>query len=97
MIAPYAGIAPRGDILLLQKLGERLAGRSFLHINSTRSGGGVAEILNRVIPMLGELGIKARWEVIEGDEGFFNTTKKIHNALQGNPEEITRGDVGAPF
>lgn len=89
MITPYAGIAPRGDILLLQKLGEKLAGRSFLHINSTRSGGGVAEILNRVIPMLGELGIKARWEVIEGDERFFNTTKKIHNALQGNPEEIT--------
>lgn len=90
MIAPYAGIAPRGDLLLLQKLGERLAGRSFLHINSTRSGGGVAEILNRMIPMLGELGIEARWEVIEGNEGFFNVTKRIHNALQGSPEKITR-------
>jgi len=89
MIAPYAGIAPMGDILLLQKLGEKLAGRSFLHINSTRSGGGVAEILGRMVPMLRELGIEARWEVIEGDEGFFNITKKIHNALQGNPEKIT--------
>jgi len=89
MIAPYAGIAPMGDILLLQKLGEKLAGRSFLHINSTRSGGGVAEILGRMVPMLRELGIEARWEVIEGDEGFFNITKKIHNALQGNPDKVT--------
>ncbi|MDH5769485.1 MAG: glycosyltransferase, partial [Nitrospirota bacterium] len=64
--------------------------RSFLHINSTREGGGVAEILQRMIPILRELGIDARWEVIEGDSIFFDITKKIHNALQGNPEEITK-------
>ena len=85
----YAGIAPKGDLLLLKRLGERLKGRSFLHINSTRAGGGVAEILQRMMPILQELGIDARWEVIEGDERFFDITKKIHNALQGNPEEIT--------
>ena len=85
----YAGIAPKGDLLLLKRLGERLKGRSFLHINSTRAGGGVAEILQRMMPILQELGIDARWEVIEGDERFFDITKKIHNTLQGNPEEIT--------
>ena len=85
----YAGIAPKGDLLLLKRLGERLKGRSFLHINSTRAGGGVAEILQRMMPILQELSIEARWEVIEGDERFFDITKKIHNALQGNPEEIT--------
>ena len=85
----YAGIAPQRDLLLLKRLGERLKGRSFLHINSTRAGGGVAEILQRMMPILQELGIDARWEVIEGDERFFDITKKIHNALQGNPEEIT--------
>ena len=84
----YAGIAPQRDLLLLKRLGERLKGRSFLHINSTRAGGGVAEILQRMMPILQELGIDARWEVIEGDERFFDITKKIHNALQGNPEEI---------
>ncbi len=64
--------------------------KSFLHINSTKEGGGVAEILQRMIPVLTELGIDARWEVIEGDPKFFDITKKMHNALQGNPEEITR-------
>lgn len=86
----YYGTAPQGDLLLIKKLGERLKGKSFLHINSTRSGGGVAEILQRMMPILAELGIDARWEVLEGDERFFNITKKIHNAVQGNFEEITK-------
>lgn len=85
----YAGIAPKGDLLLLRDLGGKLRGKSFLHVNSTRAGGGVAEILQRMVPMLKEIGIAARWEVIEGDERFFEITKKIHNALQGNPEKIT--------
>lgn len=89
MIDQYSGIAPKGDLLLLQKLGERLRGKSFLHINSTREGGGVAEILQRMIPILKDLGIDARWEIIEGDEKFFKITKKIHNALQGSAERIT--------
>ena len=89
ILAQYSNIAPKGDLLLLQRLGERLKGKTFLHINSTRSGGGVAEILHRMIPILGELGIDVRWEVIGGDERFFDITKKIHNALQGNREEFT--------
>lgn len=89
MITQYSGIAPKGDLLLMQKLGEKLNGQSFLHVNSTRAGGGVAEILQRMIPILKEIGIDARWEIIEGDELFFDITKKIHNALQGNPEKIT--------
>jgi trehalose synthase len=90
IFSQYAGIAPKGDLLLLRALGEKLRGKSFLHVNSTRAGGGVAEILQRMIPMLQEIGIAARWEVIDGDERFFEITKKIHNALQGNPEKITK-------
>jgi trehalose synthase len=90
VITQYSGISPKGDLLLLQKLGERLQDRSFLHINSTRAGGGVAEILQRMVPVLGELGITARWEILEGDEKFFDITKKMHNALQGNMEVITK-------
>lgn len=89
IFSQYAGIAPKGDLLLLRGLGAKLKGKSFLHINSTRAGGGVAEILQRMVPILKEIGIAARWEVIEGDEQFFEITKKIHNAMQGNFEKIT--------
>jgi trehalose synthase len=89
MITQYYGISPKGDLLLLQRLAKILQGRSFLHVNSTKEGGGVAEILQRMIPILQSLGIDARWEVINADEQFYETTKKIHNALQGNREIIT--------
>lgn len=88
MISKYFGIAPKGDLIVINKLGEKLKNKSFLNVNSTRSGGGVAEILNRMVPIIKDLGINARWEVIEGDSKFFNITKKIHNALQGNEEKI---------
>ncbi len=90
MISDYVGVSPKGDLLVLQRLGEKLAGKSFLHVNSTRLGGGVAEILHRMIPILVELGIEARWEVIEGDERFFDITKKIHNALQSDELTISK-------
>ncbi|MHB8881644.1 MAG: glycosyltransferase [Thermodesulfovibrionales bacterium] len=89
MIARYNGVVPHSDLLFLQKLGEKLRGKTFLHINSTRAGGGVAEILQRMIPIMQELGIGARWDVIEGDDPFFDMTKKVHNALQGNMEHVT--------
>jgi trehalose synthase len=89
MIAQYTGIAPKGDLMLLQKLSQRLRKRSFLHVNSTKEGGGVAEILQRMIPIFQSLDIDARWETITGDAKFFDITKKIHNALQGNMETIT--------
>lgn len=90
MIKQYSGISPKGDLLLIQQLCKKLKGKSFLHVNSTREGGGVAEILHRMIPLLKDLGIDARWEVIEGDAKFFDFTKKTHNALQGNREKFTK-------
>lgn len=90
MIKQYSGIAPKGDLLLIQRLCKKLKGKSFLHVNSTREGGGVAEILHRMIPFLNDLGIKAQWKVIEGDARFFDITKKIHNTLQGNKEKFTK-------
>jgi trehalose synthase len=90
MIAQYQGIAPKGDLLLLRRLGEIFRNRSFLHINSTREGGGVAEILHQMVPFLRQIGLNARWEVIAGNPEFFNITKKIHNALQGREERISK-------
>jgi trehalose synthase len=91
MISEYASVCPKRDLLLIRQLGKLFRKKTFLHINSTKEGGGVAEILQRMIPLLKEMDIDARWETIGGDQKFFDTTKKIHNALQGNAVKITDG------
>ena len=73
-------------------LAERLSGRVIQNINSTAVGGGVAEILSRMVPLLGQLGVKARWDVIKGDEKFFAITKKFHNGLHGVPTKLNNGE-----
>lgn len=66
-------------------LAKPLAGRRVVNINSTAVGGGVAEILTGMIPLLKELGLDARWDVMKGGEAFYAVTKKMHNALHGDP------------
>jgi len=85
----YRPVAPRGAIDLLQRLAERVRGRSLLHVNSTRVGGGVAEMLDRYVPLFEELGIRPRWEVLAGNDAFFRVTKSFHNALQGDEQAFT--------
>ena len=85
----YRPVAPRGAIDLLQRLAERVRGRSLLHVNSTRVGGGVAEMLDRYVPLFEELGIRPRWEVLAGNDAFFLVTKSFHNALQGDEQAFT--------
>lgn len=65
------------------KLSKKLAGKRILHINATARGGGVAEILHSMVPILQDLGIRAEWQTIEANREFFVTTKNIHNSLQG--------------
>jgi trehalose synthase len=72
----------------LMVIAGRVRGRSLQNVNSTLVGGGVAEILTRMIPLLRELGIDATWDVIRGDEAFFAATKAFHNALHGAREDI---------
>jgi len=72
---------------------SKLAGKVIQNINSTFSGGGVAEILNRMVPLLNQLGVDARWNIIKGNDEFFQVTKKFHNALHGRPQTITSGDL----
>jgi trehalose synthase len=88
-LGDYAGLAPAGSLRLIEHLAKGLAGRSFLHVNSTRQGGGVAEILSRLLPLLDELGVRTRWEVIEGPPEFYAATKTIHNTLQGADHAFT--------
>jgi trehalose synthase len=80
----YARVAGTDVIAQLHQLATSLAGVKIVHVNSTRSGGGVAEILTKLIPLTRELGIDARWEIISGESEFFACTKGMHNALQGN-------------
>ncbi len=81
----YAEVAGGDVIEHLRQLARLLKGIKVVHVNSTRTGGGVAEILGRLVPLMNELGIEASWLVIEGDEDFFRCTKSFHNALQGTP------------
>lgn len=90
----YAQVVGRDVIEQLRQLAAPLRGRRLVHVNSTARGGGVAEILERLVPLLRELGVDAVWRVIEGTEEFFRCTKAMHNALQGNqviiPESLLR-------
>ena len=85
----YASIVGQSSIDDLRLIAQHLQGYTIQNINSTAVGGGVAEILNRMIPLMKELGVSARWDVIRGDERFFVITKKLHNALHGTAVDIT--------
>ncbi|MCC6396119.1 MAG: glycosyltransferase [Bacteroidetes bacterium] len=91
-IRDYADIAGKGAIEELYLLADRLSGKVVQNVNSTAVGGGVAEILIRMLPLLRDLGVDARWDVIKGDERFFATTKKIHNALHGVAVDINEDE-----
>jgi trehalose synthase len=89
----YARIVGRPVIDELYLLAERLEGKRIQNINSTAVGGGVAEILVRMIPLLRQLGVDAKWDVIKGNERFYTITKNIHNALHGKGVELTPEDI----
>jgi len=88
LLDTYAQVVGEDVVDHLRQLAEPLHGMKMVHVNSTRVGGGVAEILTKLVPLTRELGIDARWEVISGDEEFYQCTKGMHNALQGNPVSI---------
>ena len=85
----YIPVVGKVAISQLQQLAEHLQGAKVVHVNSTKEGGGVAEILNWLIPVMNELGLDASWEVINGNEEYFRTTKSFHNGLQGNPTVLS--------
>lgn len=88
----YSTIVGQGVIDELYLLAEKLTGKKIQNINSTAVGGGVAEILSRMMPLLKQLGVDARWDVIKGNEKFFYITKKFHNALHNVKEEFSQDD-----
>jgi trehalose synthase len=94
LLERYAAVAGREVIHHLQQLAAPLKGARVVHVNSTREGGGVAEILQKLIPLKRALGLDAVWEVVDGEAAFYECTKGFHNALQGLstsiPEDLLR-------
>ncbi len=94
LLEQYAFHAGADAVDQLSQLARLLGGVKVVHVNSTRRGGGVAEILEKMVPLMRELGLDTSWEVIEGNDDFFSCTKSFHNALQGKsiriPEHLLR-------
>jgi trehalose synthase len=88
----YAELLGAGEIEELRALAKPLRGRSIQMVNSTAVGGGVAEILIRLVPLAEELELNIKWEVMSGGEDFFEVTKAFHNALHGAPYHASQKD-----
>jgi trehalose synthase len=88
----YIDIVGKKNINQIKALAKLSEGKKVIMVNSTKDGGGVAEIMCRLVPLLNELNIDCKWLTIEGDEGFFNITKDIHNGLQGAKKVFTQKD-----
>jgi trehalose synthase len=88
-LSDYASIVGRQLIEEIRERAERLKGKRILHVSATAFGGGVSEILYTLVPLMIDAGLDVEWHVIYGREEFFNATKIMHNALQGNPQDLT--------
>lgn len=88
-LSEYAPIVGDQKIGEIRALAANLAEKNVCHINSTSFGGGVAEILHRLVPLMSDVGLKANWKVIKGSDEFFNVTKAFHNGLQGMKIPLT--------
>lgn len=86
----YAPIIGKSEIDELKFLAEPLRGKAVKMVNSTAVGGGVAEMLSSLVPLLEELEVRTKWEVITGGNDFFEITKGFHNALHGGRLSVTR-------
>ncbi len=89
MIEKYEKFIGEHELDAIFRIAEKIKDLSILHVNSTKAGGGVAEILNRMVPLMKELGLNVDWKVIKGDSEFFNVTKSFHNALQNGIGNIS--------
>jgi trehalose synthase len=88
-LADYGTIASRGLMDQIRMLAEPLEGKRVLHLSATAFGGGVSEILYTLIPLMRDAGLDTEWRVIFGQDEFFDVTKAIHNALQGDERGLT--------
>ncbi|MDG5817264.1 glycosyltransferase [Natronococcus sp. A-GB7] len=88
-IEAYATVTGDDRLERLRELAETLSDVRILHVNSTATGGGVAELLRSIVPVCNDLGIDTDWLVMDADDDFFEVTKAVHNGLQGSGEPLT--------
>lgn len=88
-LADYREIVGDDVIYSLCRKARSLYGKHVLHLNSTYQGGGVAEMLVSLLPLINDTGVDAGWRILHGHPDFFTITKKFHNALQGEPVNLT--------
>jgi len=88
-IGDYIDIVGAETISKIYKKANKLYGKRVANVNATFLGGGVAEILGRMVPLMNEVGLDAEWRTIHGSPAFFDITKSFHNALQSGPIELT--------
>ncbi|HPG82387.1 MAG TPA: glycosyltransferase [bacterium] len=87
----YRQIVGDEQIGKIFRFARRLYGKRIIHVNSTYMGGGVAEMLQSLVPLMNDAGLKADWRILRGSPDFFDITKKFHNALQG--DEINLSEI----
>ncbi len=88
-LADYATLVSRGLMDEIRRLAEPLQGKRVVHVSATAFGGGVAEINYTLIPLMADAGLDVEWRILRGSEPFFEVTKAMHNALQGDPRALT--------
>ena len=88
-LADYTHVAGKPLIEEIRELSSELEGLKVLHLSATAFGGGVSEILYTLVPLMNDVGVDAQWQVMLGREEFYNVTKLLHNALQGNPQGLS--------
>jgi trehalose synthase len=92
-LADYGTLVSRGLMDEVRRLAEPLAGKRVVHLSATAFGGGVAEILYTLVPLMSDAGLDVEWRVMRGADEFFRVTKTIHNALQGDPVGLGADDL----
>ncbi len=90
----YRQVAPRGAIDLLLRIGERLRGRRLANVSASRYRGVTVEVLNRLVPILNDLGIDASWEITIGAADYEGITRTIGRALTGTEQVVTEAMLG---
>src|SRR5438094_5989055 len=85
----YVEVIGEPEYEALRALGVSVAGTRVRHVNATAYGGGVAEILQNLVPLLRDVGVDATWSVVDAPAAFYDVTKKLHNSLQGMAIDLT--------
>src|SRR5437870_7159412 len=93
-IDDYRQVAPPGAVDIILKLAERVRGKRFLHLSAGRFGGGAAEALQTLVPLLNDVGVDTAWEITGGDQAFYATSTALHAAMEGGERVVDDESLG---